>query len=384
MAGAVLAEWGASVIKVEEPRSGDPYRSLVTAGLHRLHGGYDPFFQSANRNKRSVGIDLRTTDGRRLLSRLVAGADVFTTNLRPDARRRLGLEVDDVRADNPSVVYVRGSAFGSRGDDAGRGGYDSGSYFARSGMQHMFTAPDAAWPTPARPAFGDVVGGLALAGAVSAALVRRANTGEPSIVDSSLLAAGMWQVQSDIVNAGLGDDTHSRGPDRYATWNPLMINYRTSDGRFVALMVLSPDRYWSRFCELVGRPELADDPRFVDMGARRRNARECVEILDDVFGARTLDEWREALVQFEGEWTVVQTPLEVHDDPQVVANGYLGHLGLGETTGMPIVPAPVQFDEEPGRPARAPELGEHTEEVLLELGLTWDEIATLKDAGSIT
>jgi crotonobetainyl-CoA:carnitine CoA-transferase CaiB-like acyl-CoA transferase len=209
-AGALLAEWGAAVVKVEEPQRGDPYRGLVTAGIHTLHGGHDPYVQSANRSKRSVGIDLRHPDGRAVLGRLLAAADVFTTSLRAPTLARLGLEVADVRADNPDIVYVRGTAFGARGPDARRGGYDTGAYWARSGMQAVFTPPDAPWPRPTRPAFGDLAAALGLAGAVGAALFRRATTGEPSVVDSSLLAAGMWQLQPDIVNARLGDDTHAR------------------------------------------------------------------------------------------------------------------------------------------------------------------------------
>src|SRR5262245_47766197 len=167
MAGAVLAEWGADVVKVEHPVTGDPYRSLVTAGLHNVYEGYDPFFQSANRGKRSVGVDVAHPDGRALLSRLVATSDVFMTSLRADARARLALDPDDIRRDNPQVVYVRGTAFGPRGPDAGRGGYDTGSYWARSGMQYLMSHPDAEWPAATRPAFGDVVGGLTIAGAVS-------------------------------------------------------------------------------------------------------------------------------------------------------------------------------------------------------------------------
>ncbi|HKY13885.1 MAG TPA: CoA transferase [Microthrixaceae bacterium] len=383
MAGAVLAEWGASVVKVEHPETGDPYRSLVTSGLHNLHKGFDPFFQSANRLKRSVGIDLRHPDGRDLLSRLVRGADVFTTSLRDGALRRLGLEVGQVRAENPRVIHVRGTAFGTNGPDASRGGYDTGAYWARSGMQHLFTAPDAPWPTPTRPAFGDLVGAMSLAGAVSAALYRRATTGVPTTVDSSLLASGMWQVQPDIVNARVGDDTHSRQPDRYTTWNPLMLPYRTADDRFVALMVLTPDRHWSSLCSLVGRPDLAADPRFADMGSRRANARACVETLEAVFAERPLDAWKAVLADFDGEWTVVQTPLETHDDPQVRANGYVAEVAMAEGVSLPMVTTPVRFDGRPGEPERAPELGEHTEEVLLELGLSWDEIAELKQARAI-
>ena len=384
MAGAVLAEWGAEVVKVEHPETGDPYRGLVDAGLHPTLHGADAFFQAANRGKRSVGIDLKDPEGRRLLGRLLAGVDVFLTNVRADARSRLRIDVDDVRQDNPSVVYVRGTAFGARGPDAGRGGYDTGAYWARSGMQHLLTPPDATWPPTARPAFGDVVGGLALAGAVGTALFRRATTGEPSVVDGSLLASGMWQVQHDVVRAGIDAGWNPvRAPDRSTATNPLMLPYRTADGRFVALMMLAPDRRWPDLCRALGQPELAVDPRFVDIDVRRRNAEACVAALDAIFASRDLDDWRQALADFEGEWAVVQTPRELHDDPQVQANGYVADVELGGGATLPLVTAPVQFDGQPGRPTRAPEHGEHTESVLLDLGLSWDEISALKDRGVV-
>jgi crotonobetainyl-CoA:carnitine CoA-transferase CaiB-like acyl-CoA transferase len=250
-------------------------------------------------------------------------------------------------------------------------------------MQHALTAPDAPWPVPTRPAFGDLVGGLALAGAVGTALYRRAVTGEPSVVDASLLAAGIWQVGPDVVNARLGDDTHARRPDRATTWNPLMLPYRTADDRFVALMVLTPDRHWVDLCTRIGRPELAGDPRFADIDARRSNARACVGLLDAAFASRPLAAWRTALADFGGEWAVVEAPADVHDDPQVRANGYLADVAMGDEVSLPMVTSPVQFDERPGVPRRAPEHGEHTEEVLLELGLTWDEISALKECGAV-
>jgi crotonobetainyl-CoA:carnitine CoA-transferase CaiB-like acyl-CoA transferase len=385
MSGGVLSEWGADVIKIEHPETGDPYRGLVTAGLHKLHHGVDPQFQSTNRGKRSVGIDIKHPAGRALLGRLLEESDVFVTNLRQDTLRRLHLDVDEVRADNASIIYVRGTAFGSRGPDANRGGYDAGAYFARTGMQHVFTAPGAEWPANPRPAFGDVVGGLTIAGAISTALYRRATSGEPSVVDVSLLAAGIWQVQIDIVNACLDEGGPARAhPGRYEAWNPLMMPYRTSDGRFINLQMLSPDRYWPDLCQALGVPDMATDPRFVDMAARHENAGACVKWLEEIFAGRDFDAWRHILThEFEGEWVASQSPDDIADDVQVKANGYIAEVEMLNGTSLPMVTPPVQFDGQPGQPTRAPEHGEHTEAVLLDLGLTWDELAALKEDRAI-
>jgi crotonobetainyl-CoA:carnitine CoA-transferase CaiB-like acyl-CoA transferase len=383
MSGAVLGEWGAEVIKVEAPDGGDPYRGLVTAGLHKLHHGVDVHFQATNRGKRSVAIDLKHPEGRKLLSRLIGRCDVFVTNLRTDARRRLRVDVDDVRADNPQAIYVRGSAFGPDGPEAGRGGYDSGAYWSRTGMQQIFTSADSEWPATPRPAFGDVVGGLTIAGAISTALYQRSVTGEPSVVDVSLLAAGMWQVQMDILSASIAPDQVPRlPPPRYQFPNPLMMAYRTSDGRFVNLQLLSPDRFWPDLCAVLGEPEKVTDERFADMVARRENSQACIEWLESVFRRRSFDEWKKILTGFVGEWVPTVHPSELAHDPQVKANGYIEHIEMDDFQ-LPVVAPPVQFDGHRGRPRRAPELGEDTEAVMLELGLGWEDIAPLKDAGAI-
>jgi crotonobetainyl-CoA:carnitine CoA-transferase CaiB-like acyl-CoA transferase len=263
-------------------------------------------------------------------------------------------------------------------------------------MQHLFTPPPGApgspdspakdqWPPKVRPAFGDMAGALAVAGAVSAALFRRLSTGQPSVIDVALLASGLWQIAPDITNAGIGD-THDAAaqPDRHSFWNPLWLTYRTRDGRFISFMMLHGDPHWPDLCARLGQPALGSDERFTTGSARQANSRECVEALDALFAAHDYAWFLRALDGFAGEWAPVQTPAELHSDPQVKANGFIADTDMGNGVSLPLVTSPAQFDERPGTPSRAPEAGEHTESVLLELGMSWEEITALKDDGAIT
>ena len=383
IAGGVLHEWGAEIVKIEHPETGDPYRSLVTAGLHTTHNGIDASFQLTNRGKKSVSIDLKTAEGRALLYRMVAESDVFLTNMRPDARRRLKIDVADIRAHNPAIIYARGTGYGARGPDVDRGGYDAAAYWMRSGIGAAITPADSERPVMQRPAFGDVMGGMAIAGAIAAAMYRRATTGEPSVIDVSLMNVGMWQLQPEITHAGQAPNAKPRVYDRKTTWNPLSGPYRTRDRRFIHLNMLDADRYWADFCTLIGHPEMIGDPRYIDMDARKANARACVEALDDIFESRDYAEWCAALKDAKGVWAPMQTPLEVRSDPQVAPNGYLADVEMANGTTLSLVTSPAQFDEEPAQPTRAPELGEHTETTLLEMGLSWEEIGDLKERAVI-
>ena len=343
-AGAVLADWGADVIKIEHPVTGDPQRGLVTSGLVPPTGGVNFMIEQPNRGKRSVGLDLAHPRGRELLGRLVETADVFLTNFLPAARRRLAIDVDDIRRVNPRIIYVRGHGQGSCGPDAEKGGYDAASFWCRGGIAHALTPPGAAAPVMQRAAFGDSAGAMTVAGGVAAALFHRERSGEPSVVDVSLLGTAMWIMAPDVIAAKLLGADLPAG-DRTRPPNPIVNSYRTKDGRWLFLNMLQPDRYWPDLCARLGRLDLVTDARFADARVRFEHRAECVRVLDAVFAELTLAEWREQLADAEGVWAPMQSAHELPDDPQAIANGYLPEVARGDGGVFTLVASPVQFDE---------------------------------------
>ena len=289
VAGALLADWGAEVIRIER-LEGDPYRALATQGIGTDSGGVNLSVALANRGKRSMALNLQHEDGLALLHELLATADVFLTNLRPGALGRLGLDAETVRARYPSLVYARGHGYGVRGPDADQAGYDASAFFARGGLAHVLTPPDREYPINQRGAMGDRNGAMALAFGMAAALLKRTRTGDGSVVDVSLLGTAMWTLSSDLL-AALNGGTVARVAGRGALPNPLVGAYRTKDDRHLMLVFLEADRYWADFCKLLGRDDLLGDPRFVDLAARRENAAACVAELDAEFAKRTFAEW---------------------------------------------------------------------------------------------
>jgi crotonobetainyl-CoA:carnitine CoA-transferase CaiB-like acyl-CoA transferase len=385
-AGAVLADWGADVIKIEHPVTGDAQRGLAAVGFKSSEGNVDFMMQQSNRGKRSVGIDIANERGRELLYRLAERCDVFLTNFLPDARRRLGIDVEEIRKANPDIVYVRGSGQGPRGPDSGKGGYDATAFWSRGGIAHALTPPGLAAPVMQRAAFGDSIGAMTVAGGIAAALFQRERSGRAPLVDISLLSTAMWVLAPDVVASKLVDPA-SGGPPRYDRTrapSPVANSYQTRDGRWLLLMFLQADKHWADFCRHIGRPGWIGDARYKDMAARFQNRESCIAELDALFATRTLAEWREAFATLEGPWAPMQSAEEIHDDPQVVANGYLREVDGGDKGRFKLVASPVQFDEEPPDFGPSPEAGQHTEEVLLELGLSWDEISEAKRSQAIT
>jgi crotonobetainyl-CoA:carnitine CoA-transferase CaiB-like acyl-CoA transferase len=384
-AGAVLADWGADVIKVEHPESGDPARGLTVGNVGaKDSSGVSFILEQPNRGKRSIGLDFSTERGRELLLQLAASSDVFLTSFLPGTLARLRLTVEDLREANPRIIIARGTGQGVRGDDADKGGFDSASYWTRGGIAYSLKETGAPFPPIQRPAFGDIVGGQTIAGGIAAALFKRAMTGEPSIVDVSLLGMATWQLAPDIVAAGLLGEEGVPYFSVNDMPNPVVNVYGTSDGRFVQLVMLQADRFWPEVCELIERPEFVDDPRFSTSPARFEHRVECIAELRKAFALRPLDEWRTRMAALKGVWSVVQSPGEVLRDPQVVANGYVRPVTTadgGHTYSL--VANPVQFNETPPDLSRAPDHGQHTDEILAELGLDWEAVIDLKVASVV-
>jgi crotonobetainyl-CoA:carnitine CoA-transferase CaiB-like acyl-CoA transferase len=322
-AGAALADWGADVIKVEDTKGGDPGRALVIGGFTRQNARADVDFilEIGNRGKRSIAVDIKSDTGREYLGRLLATADVFLTNWLPGALERARLTVEDLRSFNPKIIIARGTGTGVRGPDANKGGFDAATYLSRGGVSYTMTPFGIETPAVQGPGFGDLQGGITLAGGV--------------------------------------------------------------DNRWLQLVFLQPDRFWAGFCERIGLPELATDERFVPSSNLIANAADACALVGEAIASQDLDHWRKALAEEPGVWAALATPKETLNDPQVQPNGLTISNVDDNGVHYQIVAAPVQFNETPPGAARAPEHGQHTEEILLELDLDWDDISAAKDSGAI-
>jgi crotonobetainyl-CoA:carnitine CoA-transferase CaiB-like acyl-CoA transferase len=379
-AGGILADWGADVIKIEPPGVGDPARTFSS-----MLGGdlpFNPIFEMDNRSKRSIVIDLSVDEGRELALELIDRADVFVTNVRMSALARLGLDHETLTARFPRLVYASISGYGLTGPDADRAAYDIAGFWARSGIAASLTSPGQPPPFQ-RGGMGDHNAGLAAVAAVSAALFSREKSGRGQLVSTSLLREGLYTLSFDLA-LGVRFGVPLQVAERKAMGNPCINNYADKDGRWFWIVGLEAERHWPPLARAVGHPEWIDDPRFATAAGRAENAPELIRLLDEIFASRTREEWGGI---FDAEedlwWAPVQTIEEVLADPQVLAAGGLVEVPDGE--GTTLLPAtPVDFGETQWAPRwMAPGHGQHSVEVLTELGRSEQDIAALRERGVV-
>jgi crotonobetainyl-CoA:carnitine CoA-transferase CaiB-like acyl-CoA transferase len=382
-ASALLADQGAEVIHIELPGSGDPYRTLRIAD-GRVTKSANLAMEQNNRGKKSICIDLKSDAGREIFLRLIETADVFLTSLRPKAIDALGLGIEALRARNPRLIYVRGNGVGFKGKEINKAGYDASAFWARGGFAHVLRPAGYDEPLRPRPALGDHASSVAVAYGIAGALFNRAHTGEPSVVDISLLASAMWILSADVVLS------QTQSPQQMAATSlasrfPLTAPYRTRDGRYIQLMLLDPERYWEPLCRKIGRDDLLDDARFATAEGRAENGAALMAEIGAAVAERDWEEWQPIFEAWDAPWELVKNMHEVAADPQAAANGHIFDVEVSDGTLVKLASGPVGFDGQfaPVDPRRAPLIGEHTDEILDGIGFGAAEVEQLRATGAI-
>jgi crotonobetainyl-CoA:carnitine CoA-transferase CaiB-like acyl-CoA transferase len=376
-AGALLADWGADVIHVEHPVHGDGMRGLSNVGGM----GVDWLFEQDNRNKRGMTLDVSREEGQAVLHRLVAGSDVFITSLRPGDLERHNLGYPALSRLNPRLIYASLTGYGRKGPDRERRGYDMTAFWARSGFMESLREPDAA-PVFPRGGLGDHATSIALVCGIVTALFARERTGVGQEVDVSLYNTGVWVLGVDVSCAL---ETGEYPPLRRRSDTPAMSNvYRTKDDRWIFFAHLQQDPYWSAFCKALDLGRIEEDERFKTMEARMAHNDELFPMVEQAMAGRTMEEWKPILDGYGLIYSPAQDAKDVAGDEQARANDFFASVEHPTRGTAKLVANPIKLSGTPSSiRTTAPELGQHTEEVLLEIGYTWDDITRLKDHGVI-
>lgn len=377
-AATVMSDFGADVVKVE-PLDGDPYRTLLGGVLAE----YPNFFwDQDSRNKRSLAIDFTTAAGRDAIDRLIRRSDVVITNYRPELLARLKLTYADVRAMNESAIYGQVNSYGLNGADASRTGFDATGWWARSGLMDFVRHPGAQ-PAVSSPGMGDHPTSMSLFGGIMAALYRRQKTGEGARVHTSLLANGAWSHCMMIQGALIGFDVSDQRSPEDARRAPLATTYQTSDGRTILLSILNPEKEWPKFAVALGHEEWIDEARFVDRAARHEHRKDLYDLLVAAFASDSVQGWRERLDAAGVTYSVAQTMSEVINDEQMYANDVLTEVEPGDHFYAYTVNSPFWMSgAEKRTPRLAPGVGEHTRDVLLEIGFCDAEVERMLADGT--
>ena len=375
----ILSDWGAEVIKIE-PLVGDAWRGLSTMGLYPFEIEFNAAFEMDNRNKRSIALNLKQEKGRKILFELVQKADVFVTNMAPDALPKLGADYETLVKVNPKIIYGIVSGYGDRGPDKDQPGFDWSAYWGRSGIMLTLGEPGGP-PLRARPGIGDHPSGLAFAAAICGALFCRERTGVAQRVSVALLNCGMWTLGSDVsVTLASGKDVPRIGREESA--NPLALSYKTKDDKWIFLTMPQSDPFWPGLCRAIKREDLINDPKYVNAQARADNRKTLTDMLDKIIITKTRDEWAEIFTANGVVFGMVQRCADLPSDPQ--ANEFFTTVQHPTYGKLKVLKSPGEFSETPARiRSCAPELGQHTEEILLEMGYGWEDIAQFKEQGTI-
>ena len=381
--GVALADFGADVIKIEPPNRPDPYRGGHLRGSDAPKSEFPYGYILDNRNKKGVALDIKQRSGRDAFEKLIAGADVFITNMPIPTRERLDIGYDSIFNLNERIVYASISAYGEHGPEAGRPGFDSTALWARTGLMDLVKPGPDSPPARSLPGMGDHPTAMSLFAAIMTGLYRRERTGKGSHVSTSLMANGVWW-NGLLTQAMLcGGEVVCR-PPREKAGNPMHNLYETRDGRWIHIIFNTNLHRWPEFSEMLGRPELGDDPRFDSQSARIENSGMLISILEQAFSEREYDEWVRLLEENRFTFGDVRKIDDILTDPQMLAGRALRSIEDPAAGADYIVDTPIWVeDTEKAEPVMPPELGQHTEEVLRAIGYDDAGLSELRKVGAI-